>query len=79
MPDQELVGVRAIDIGSVDNVPPESTMWRSNEIPPSWSGYSPQTWSPVNCMAPKPIRPTVRSPPTVIVPMLGLERIDLSS
>src|SRR5215471_9525056 len=51
------------------NVTPESTTCRSNAIPPSWSGYSPQTWSPVNCMAPYPIRPTARSPPIVIVPV----------
>src|ERR1700676_671140 len=49
------------------NVTPESTTWRSNAIPPSWSGYSPHTWSPVSCMAPRPIRPTVRSPPIVTV------------
>jgi hypothetical protein len=55
------------------NVTPESTTWRSRAMPPSWSGYSPHTWSPVRRMAPNPIRPTVSSPPIVIVP--GVEDV----
>src|SRR4051812_33888955 len=61
------------------NVTPESTTWRSNAIPPSWSGYSPRPWAPVNCMAPNPIRPTVRSPPILIVPASGDVVLDMSA
>src|SRR3954453_7182483 len=46
-------------------VAPASTTSRRRSMPLSWSGYSPQTFGPVSCIAPYPIRPTVSSPPMV--------------
>src|SRR5580704_14467646 len=46
---------------------PASTTARSRAIAPSRSGYSPHTCLPVSCIAPKPIRPTTRSPPMVMM------------
>src|ERR1700722_8831101 len=46
---------------------PASTTARSRAIAPSRSGYSPHACLPVSCIAPKPIRPTTRSPPMVMM------------
>src|SRR4051812_7368888 len=49
------------------NVTPAATTSRNNVTPLSWSGYSPHTLGPASCIAPYPMRPTVRSPPIVTV------------
>jgi hypothetical protein len=64
-----LVRVRAVDVGDAGERHPGVDDVPQQRDPAVVVGASPQTWSPVNCMAPYPIRPTVRPPPIVIVPV----------
>jgi hypothetical protein len=59
------LGTRARKSAVSMNVTPSATTSRSWAVPLLWSGYSPQTFGPVSCIAPWPMFPTVRSPPMV--------------
>jgi hypothetical protein len=50
--DELLVGVRAVDVGGVNEGHAFGDHPAQQRNTRSWSGYSPQTFGPVSCMAP---------------------------
>ena len=70
--DQLLVGVRAVDIGGVDECHAGVDDVAQQRDPAVMVGVITPHLVPVNRIAPKPIRPTVRSPPIVTVSAIGM-------